>query len=399
MRIVASGLLAGLLILAGCAKDDTVVSTRYDADPIDDLVATVTSPTTVTLTWSSPDAAGTIAESYQIRWQEGDLSDLTWDDAHVIDDPPLPNAPDDPQDLWVLELPSNLTLAFAVRYTLGSGVSDLSNVAVVNMPSAPAAPDSCIYVPAGSFTMGSPTDEIGRTDDEAQHLVTISQGFFLTRYEITQADYEAITGDNPSIFLQESKPVNNVDFVDAVTYCNLRSVADGLTAVYTIDGDDVTWDREADGWRLPTEAEWEYACRAGSDDALAGGSLAVLACDLDYILDQFGVYCGNDTNDDDDINDDDPAPGTRVVGGYRYNAWGLYDMHGNVQEWCWDWYQSDLSAMLIDPAGPESGAVKVRRGGAWNSQAQFCRSAKRVYHNPTLTNNTVGFRVARNAPW
>ncbi len=391
MRVVASSLMIGLMLTVGCAREDTVVSVNYDGDPIDDLVVEVTSPTTATLTWSAPSAGGTIAASYRIRWRLGGLDAATWDDATVVDDPPPPAAPDDPEEHWVLDLPAGQTVAFAVRYTQGAGVSDLSNVEVVDLPAGPAAPDGCVYIPAGTDTLGSPAQELGRDSDEPRREVTLSRGFFLARHEVTQAEYAAVTGLEPSLHDGADKPVEQVAFLDAIAYCNLRSTADGLTPAYTVAGDDVSWNQDADGWRLPTEAEWEYACRAGSDDALAGGALTVTGCELDFVLSQFGVYCGNDLDGDDEDN------GPFAVGEFRHNAWNLVDMHGNVSEWCWDWYVA-APGSATDPTGPETGFVRVLRGGAWTSQAQSCRSASRSFLVPQNSNGAVGFRVARNAP-
>ncbi len=168
-------------------------------------------------------------------------------------------------------------------------------------------------------------------------------------------------------------------------------MADGLTPAYMVDGEAVAWDRDADGWRLPTEAEWEYACRAGSDSSLPDGDITETACNLDFLLDQYGVYCGNDDEDDQGVGG--PSP----VMGRRNNAWGLYDVHGNVFEWCWDWYASD-PPRTDDPAGPPTGSNRVIRGGGWTSQAQACRAANRSQLAPASLNPAVGFRVARSVP-
>lgn len=125
-------------------------------------------------------------------------------------------------------------------------------------------PESFVWIQGGSFQMGSPESEAWRSDDETQHTVTVS-GYYMSKYELTQKEYEEVMGSNPSNFKGEHLPVENVSWLDAVAYCNARSERDGLTPVYTIDGQTVSWDRSANGYRLPTEAEWEYACRAGTD--------------------------------------------------------------------------------------------------------------------------------------
>ena len=120
-----------------------------------------------------------------------------------------------------------------------------------------------VLISGGTFQMGSPEEEAWRSEDEVRHTVTVS-GFYMSAYELTQAEYQEITGENPSSFLGDDLPVENISWLDAVAYCNARSEREGLTPAYTVDGTDVTWDRSADGYRLPTEAEWEYACRAGT---------------------------------------------------------------------------------------------------------------------------------------
>jgi len=392
MRLIPSLLLCSVLMV-GCADEDTVITPNFEVAPIDDLTASVTSPTTVTLAWSAPSAAGTVAAGYLIRWRLDALDAGTWDDATVIADPPPPSAPGDPDHTWVLDLPAGEAVAFAVRYTQGSGVSELSNVVVVEMPESPGEVAGCVYVPAGQFDMGSPATELGRDQDESLHRVSLTRGFYLGRHEVSQLEYAEVMDQRPSHHRGDSKPVEQVSFFDAVAYCNARSLRDGLTPSYAIDGQDVVWNPDADGWRLPTEAEWEYACRAGSETALAGGPLTVLGCDLGYFIGQFGLYCGNDLEGEGNTG---PFP----LGQFRHNAWGFQDMHGNVSEWCWDWYVADLGTEdVVDPTGPSSGAVRVLRGGAWTGQAQHCRSASRTYLTPGNANWAVGFRVARNAPW
>ena len=125
------------------------------------------------------------------------------------------------------------------------------------------APENFVLIKGGTFQMGSPEDEAWRSSDETQHSVTVSD-FYMSQYELTQAEYEAVMGENPSNFSGDDLPVETITWLDAITYCNTRSEQEGRTPVYTVEGQNVSWDRSADGYRLPTEAEWEYACRAGT---------------------------------------------------------------------------------------------------------------------------------------
>jgi formylglycine-generating enzyme required for sulfatase activity len=235
------------------------------------------------------------------------------------------------------------------------------------------------------FTMGSPPHEPGREDDEVLHSVLLSYPVIAATHEVTQAEWGEVmpAGSDPSQHVGDDRPVDSVTWYEAVAYCNARSLADGLDPVYTIDGIAVTPDPLADGWRLPTEAEWEYLCRAGTETALAGGDLAELNCRLDPTLDDLGWYCGN-------------APtGPQPVAQKSANAFGLHDMHGNLREWCWDWYGPVAGDVVTDPTGPGSGVERVCRGGSWYNTAQECRSAAREALPPDSADDTVGFRVVR----
>jgi formylglycine-generating enzyme required for sulfatase activity len=228
-----------------------------------------------------------------------------------------------------------------------------------------------------SFTMGSPGDEPDRDRDENQHQVTLTQGFLMSATEVTQAQYEAVMGSNPSEFKGASRPVEQVSWYDAVKFCNALSEREGLTAAYNVSGEDVTWNRDADGYRLPTEAEWEYACRAGTTTRFHSG-------DDDSDLELVGWYDGNSGLETHDVRTKQP------------NAWGLYDMHGNVWEWCWDWY-GDYGGNATDPAGPRSFLIRVLRGGGWYYNAQSCRSALRFSNFPDDRYSFNGFRVVRSS--
>jgi len=258
-----------------------------------------------------------------------------------------------------------------------------------------------------TFTPGSPSGETGRAEDEAAHEVTLTRSFRLSAVEASQGLYEAITGRNPSWFVGATLPVTDVNWFEAVRFCNALSDHEGLSRAYVISsevynqegeliGAIVAWDPQASGYRLPTEAEWEYACRAGTTTSLVSGDLAFTGCGPDAPggtdpLDPVGWYCGNS----------DTGGGPRYHDGGRKdaNAFGLYDMHGNVWEWCWDRYAAYPAAPATDPSGPDGaiGDPRVRRGGHWEGEARECRSAARGQFYPSSADNTTGLRLARNA--
>ena len=223
--------------------------------------------------------------------------------------------------------------------------------------------------------MGSPASEANRYNDEGpQHSVTVSS-FYMGKYPVTQKEYQAVMGSNPSRFNGDNLPVEQVTWFDAVNYCNRLSQKEGLTPAYTINGENVTWNSNASGYRLPTEAEWEYACRAGTTTAYNTGA---------NISDNTGWY---DTNSGDK---------THPVGQKAANAWGLYDMHGNVNEWCWDWFGAYSTGAQTDPKGASSGSGRVIRGGGWIDNAKFLRSADRLNAAPSNRRGSIGFRLVRN---
>ncbi|MDR0476177.1 MAG: formylglycine-generating enzyme family protein [Treponema sp.] len=225
----------------------------------------------------------------------------------------------------------------------------------------------------GIFTMGSPVNELGRSGNEGpEHQVTVGS-FFMGRYPVTQAEYQEVTGRNPSAFKGSNLPVEQVSWFDAVEYCNKLSIRDGFIPAYIIDGSDVSWNLDANGYRLPTEAEWEYACRAGTQTPFYSGISA----------DEAGWHFGNSTGK------------THPVGEKQPNPWGLYDMHGNVLEWCWDWFGNYAEEAQTNPQGASSGANRVYRGGCWSFTALQTRSAYRFGNKPGIRTYLVGFRVAR----
>jgi formylglycine-generating enzyme required for sulfatase activity len=209
-----------------------------------------------------------------------------------------------------------------------------------------------VWCAPGTFVMGTPGD----TQIEIPHQVTLTRGFWIGKYPVTQGQWIRVMGSNPSDFHSagHDAPVENVSWEDAQAFCSTVSRAEGIQ------------------FRLPTEAEWEYACRAGS-----AGPYCFPGDLVDYAW-----YAENSNGT------------THPVGQKRPNAWGLFDMHGNVWEWCADWYENYTKGPTTDPMGPRSGSLRVNRGGGWRDIAAYCRSA---YHNgdsPGVLGDDLGFRVA-----
>jgi formylglycine-generating enzyme required for sulfatase activity len=246
------------------------------------------------------------------------------------------------------------------------------------------------WIPPGRFLMGSPRQEPGRVEDEGpQHVVTISHGFWLFETACTQALWEAVMSDNPSRFKSATRPVESVSWKDCVTFMDrLNEQVPGL------------------GLSLPTEAEWEYACRAGTETATYAGALVIKGERNAPMLDEIAWYGGNSGVDFelDDGHDSSNWPekqyphkkaGTHPVGLKRANAWGLYDMLGNVWEWCADRYGGYSNEEVVDPAGPLQGDAHIIRGGSWVVNARGVRSAYRDSSSPDFRNCDLGFRCAR----
>jgi formylglycine-generating enzyme required for sulfatase activity len=233
-------------------------------------------------------------------------------------------------------------------------------------------PTNMVFIPPGNFQLGSPTNETFRSADEGpQTTVTISHGFWMGKFEVIQREYLAVTGSNPSQFTGNlSRPVESVSFFDATNYCVLLTQQD-LAAGRIPPGTH---------YRLPTEAEWEYADRAGTSTRFSFGD------DLNNtMLPNYAWFSDNS------------GFVTHLVGLKLPNPWGLYDMAGNVNEWCSDWYGPYTGGFAIDPQGPASNPIgfKVMRGGAWEATNSSCRSAKRQFEgvSPFISDFILGFRV------
>lgn len=261
-----------------------------------------------------------------------------------------------------------------------------------------AEKDGMVLVKGGSFTMGSPNDEPWRSGDEIAHSVELSD-FYIAAREVTQAEWEAVMNGNPSASKGPNLPVENVTWLDAVAFCNAKSMADGLAPAYEIASDAVTWNRASDGWRLPTEAEWEYACRAGSATPFSGKpSIGPDEANF-YGHYPYNIEQNYFTQEKLDVKPGQYRRRTTPVGSFAPNALGLYDVHGNVGEWCWDTYGDYGSGGTKDPAGPEESSSRIRkvnRGGGWNDFAKHLRCAYRASLPPGRSSASVGVRLARN---
>jgi formylglycine-generating enzyme required for sulfatase activity len=230
-----------------------------------------------------------------------------------------------------------------------------------------------IYIASGTFTMGSPTSEVDRWPDETQHTVVLTHGFYICKYLVRQGDYLAVIGVNPSHFTGTNYPqctlncpVEMVSWNDATNYCARFTQQEAAAG------------RLAPGWeyRLPTESEWEYACRAGTTTRFSYGD------DPGYInLTSYAYYFDNSFVE------------THPVGQKMPNPWGLFDMQGNVDEWCLDWYGSYPSGTVTDPQGHATGQDRIVRGGHYFSAGSYCRSAQRYHYSPATANDKIGFRI------
>jgi formylglycine-generating enzyme required for sulfatase activity len=255
-----------------------------------------------------------------------------------------------------------------------------------------------VRIPAGEFDMGSPLNEPGHQDDENLHRVRLTQNFYLQTTEVTQRQWRTVVNTAASTTLDP----NPSDFincgddcpVDSVSWNDIQQLIIALNIIY----------EETYEFRLPTEAQWEYAARAESSTGFANGPITEIDCGLDPVLDAMGWYCGNSDVNYEGCYDDSETEGPTCAGPHPVaeknpNAWGLYDMHGNVWERCQDWYEETYSytttGPVIDPQGPSSGTQHVIRGGSWLNPARVCRSALRIPsgEDPNSGGNAVGFRL------
>jgi formylglycine-generating enzyme required for sulfatase activity len=277
-------------------------------------------------------------------------------------------------------------LSFALSGCGGGGAPDQGFAGSACTPEPITTPlgVEMVLIPAGEFLMGDDPAAGGPQAMAPQpaHRVRIS-AFYMDTSEVTQESFRRLMGRNPSKFQGPDRPVERVSWYDATQYCNARSLREGLQPCY--DRETLECDFHADGYRLPTEAEWEYACRSGSTTRWSFGNDAA----------RLGRYAWFKEN---------AAKTTHPVKQKRPNAWGLYDMHGNVWEWCNDFFGKKYLGKdpEQDPRGPGSGQERVLRGGSWATSAESCRSASRSSETPRFADacfgtEAYGFRCVRAA--
>lgn len=290
--------------------------------------------------------------------------------------------PDEPDDFD--ELTPREKYALALRRPLPSlgelgGLDDPPTgeaFGIVHVTLRDVAPMVFIGLSGGNFTMGSRDDDEQAYNRERRRHRSHVSAFAIAATPVTQAQFRAVMGKNPSHFEGPDLPVEKVSWIDAIEFCNVLSDRENLTRCYQNDGKTWRWNRDADGYRLPTEAEWEFACRAGTTT-------------------QYGFVAEEDKLSDYAWFDDNADDKTHPVATKRRNPWGLHDMHGNVWEWCWDWYASYDSSPKANFPGPTDGEDRVLRGGAFGVRSRLLRSAYRSRNAPTYRFRDRGFRCVR----
>mgnify|MGYP001162380735 CR=1 FL=1 len=238
-------------------------------------------------------------------------------------------------------------------------------------------------IPKGEFVMGAKRFTKGFSHDEVpRHRVEITRSFYVGTYPVTQQLWESVTGFNPSTHIGENRPVEHVSWFHCIHFCNKLSEKTGKEVVYTIDSNGVSCNWKARGYRLLTEAEWEYCAKADTKK------------DTLYYPEKENLYSGSDTIDEVSWFEENSNNQTHPVGQKKPNNLGLYDMSGNVREWVWDWYGPYSKERQLDPRGPLTGKDKVSRGGSYELPANFLRVSNRFRYPPKLSYAPIGLRIA-----
>jgi formylglycine-generating enzyme required for sulfatase activity len=291
------------------------------------------------------------------------------------------------------QLPGGVDLDVANKDELTAKIPELVQMMMRAMTGGgttqtqPPLPANFVRVEGGSFQMGTAS---GGNDNERPVHTVMVKSFSIGKYEVTQKEWYEVMGTTVrqqrdmrdrswSLYGEgDNYPMYYVNWYEVVEYCNKRSLKEGLTPAYRGSGDNITCDWNANGYRLPTEAEWEFAAKGGTKE---------------YITTE---YSGSNSVGAVAWYDGNSGSSTHPVGTKAANSLGIYDMSGNVWEWCWDWYGSYSSGSLTDPRGAVSGASRVERGGSWYNSAADVRSASRYSHTPSYRYSGIGFRLVRN---
>lgn len=238
----------------------------------------------------------------------------------------------------------------------------------------PAAPEGFVYVEGGKFIMGSNEEE----REQPIHEVTVGD-FYMGIYEVTQKEYKEVMKSNPSLYKGDDKPVNNLSWYMAVKFCNKLSQQENLTPCYTGTGKDIKCDFSANGYRLPTEAEWEFAAKGG-------------------VKSKGYTWAGSNDPKEVAVYNRKLNTGLQAVGTKKPNELGLYDMSGNLRELCWDWFGPYKETAQVNPTGPKTGDFRIERGGSWKHDEYFARVTARYFHDPIFNYGSVGLRLVRSVP-
>jgi formylglycine-generating enzyme required for sulfatase activity len=289
--------------------------------------------------------------------------------------------------------------------------ADLVRVMMLAVANSKSTDLKMVPIRVKEFEMGSPNGETGRRNNETSHTVQLTKSFLIGTHEVKQSEFAKVMKRNPSWFSAtgggkakveklntDNFPVEQVTWFDAIEFCNKLSKLDGFEPYYKLADEERNKDDAlvsatvtiagGNGYRLPTEAEWEYACRGGTTTAFNFGARAN-GRESNYKTIIFGGYGGSE---------EIFLGRTTATGSYAANRFGLFDMHGNVAEWCWDWYEADYyeNAPKANPTGPKTGTHRVLRSGSWLLNNTSCRSAARGFQPPKELSYTNGFRVARS---